>query len=229
MSSSTATTAPPATTPTTITSPSPSSSSQQPKPKTKLKLKIRRAVAPADVAATTALINAAFRADDTTDVYLGAEHERISLATEESVLGSMTATDIAVFVGVVSKAAAVDYEGEELEHKEEEEEEIVGHFWLQKKSDTLAWLALLAVSVKGQGQGWGSQLVAHAEQVARDEWKAQRLEFDVVNTRSTLRRWYEKRGFVPTGRAKPFAYELHPDWEGVLRADLEFLYYGKDL
>lgn len=179
-------------------------------------LTIRRAT-PKDALDIANLINTAFRNDDTTDVYLSTEHDGIDLVSEQSVLKSLETDNLVVFVGVVPSS-----------------DEIVGHFSLRRKiapstSTTTAWLALFAVLPTTQKRGWGSQLVSHAERFAREEWNAARMEFDVVNTRSQLRAWYEKKGYRPTGNAKPFAYELHPGWQGVLRDDLEFLDYGKSL
>ncbi|KXJ90054.1 acyl-CoA N-acyltransferase [Microdochium bolleyi] len=211
-------------------------------------LTIRRAV-PSDAPCLEALINAAFRDDDTTDVYLDADPDRrarVDLVSEASVLRSITdVPDLVVFVGVEPGTAAG------------EEEEIVGHFSLRRTTSsspstpaeaaaaaaaksgseepqqtpvtTAAWFALLAVSPAHQGRGYGGQLLAHAESFARTEWDARRVEFGVVNTRSALRAWYERRGYRPTGGEKEFAYAMHPGWEGVLRGDMVFLDYAKDL
>jgi len=192
-------------------------------------LTIRRAT-PKDAPVIADLINAAFRNDDTTDVYLCDKHDNVDLVSGRSVLKSLETDNLVVFVGVVPPSTSGG-----------SKEDIVAHFSLRRKvvpsvtlvsdtpSVTTAWLALLAVLPTTQKRGWGSQLVSYAERFAREEWAAARMEFDVVNTRSQLRAWYEKKGYRPTGNAKPFAYELHPGWQGVLRDDLEFLDYGKDL
>ncbi|KAJ1326038.1 [ribosomal protein S18]-alanine N-acetyltransferase [Microdochium nivale] len=200
---------------------------------------IRPAV-PADAPALEQLINAAFRDDPTTDVYLTPDHARIDLVSVDGVLQSMSTPDVVVFVGTDPASPGADGG------------EIVGHFSLRRKvqfappattaekqttrttatTTTTAWLALLAVSPSHQGRGHGGALLAHAEAFARVEWGADRLEFDVVNTRSALRAWYAARGYAPTTAGhgeKPFAYEHHPGWEGVLRGDLAFVDYGRDL
>ena len=55
------------------------------------------------------------------------------------------------------------------------------------------------------------------------------MEFSVVNTRAELIAWYARRGYQPTGATEPFPYESHPGWEGLLRGDLHFVVFGKEL
>jgi hypothetical protein len=41
--------------------------------------------------------------------------------------------------------------------------------------------------------------------------------------------WYKRRGYQETGTTTPFPYEYHGDWKGVLRNDLHFVVFSKEL
>lgn len=157
------------------------------------------------------LINTAFRNDTTTQVFLSADHAPIDVTDVPTIIAKTAQPDCAVLVGT-------DPDGT-----------IVTHCSVRKLSDSCAWFGLLAVDVRCQNRGLGSQVLAYAEQYARQAWGSQRMEFDVVCTRAELIAWYRHRGYRPTGETRPFPYDYHKDWKGVLRDDLHFILLGKDL
>lgn len=78
------------------------------------------------------------------------------------------------------------------------------------RGDGVAYLGLLAVEPTGQAQGLGRTMIAAAEDHAR-RLGATRMEMTVVDTRAALIAWYERRGYVRTGEARPFPPELIED------------------
>ncbi|KAI1109338.1 acyl-CoA N-acyltransferase [Nemania sp. NC0429] len=158
------------------------------------------------------LINAAFRNDDTTQVYLSADHESIDVVSVDSLAAKINQPDCAVLAVTDPTTGS-----------------IVAHGSVRKLDDSRAWFAVLAVDVGCQKQGIGGRVLAWAEQYARRQWGSTRLEFDAVNTRAELIAWYKSKGYTPTGETSPFPYEYHGNWQGVLRDDLCFINLGKEI
>ncbi|KAK0716124.1 acyl-CoA N-acyltransferase, partial [Lasiosphaeris hirsuta] len=171
-----------------------------------------RVATPADAAELTALINTSFRNDPTTDVFLSADRTGIDVVDEKAILALLARPETAVLAVTDGPT-------------------IVAHGFVRKQpeSPSAAWFGLLAVAVDRQREGIGARVVRWAEAYARREWGAARLEFDVVNTRAALIRWYERQGYARTGETRAFPYDHHGAWEGVLRGDLAFVVFGREL
>lgn len=178
-----------------------------------------RLATPDDAVPLADLINAAFRVDPTTHVFLTADHSSISVVDAPTILAMITNPAYALLVAADPAALA--------------EAPLVAHCSVRKADDSdgrrCAWFGLLAVDEGCRGRGFGVQSVTAAEDHARRELGARRMEFDVVGARVDLVAWYERRGYLTTGERKPFPYEYHKDWQGVLRDDLYFVTMGKDL
>lgn len=157
------------------------------------------------------LVNTAFNADTTTEVFLLANRDPVTITDAAGIRAKIAQPDCAVFAGFDADGA------------------LAAHCSVRKMDGLRAWFGLLAVDARRQGHGLGSQVLAWAEQHARQEWGCTRLEFDVVNTRAGLKAWYAHRGYRPTGETRPFPYEYHDNWEGVLRDNMHFVILGKDL
>jgi len=67
-----------------------------------------------------------------------------------------------------------------------------------------AYLGMLAVSPGLQGQGVGKRLMAAAEARAAREWGALKMLMTVIHLRHELIAFYGRRGYVKTGRVRPF-------------------------
>jgi ribosomal protein S18 acetylase RimI-like enzyme len=79
-----------------------------------------------------------------------------------------------------------------------------------------------------QGNGVGRALLAAAESYARDDLCADAMELTVIGQRLDLIAWYERRGYRPTGEARPFPYG--DERFGIPRRDdLHFVVMGKRL
>jgi GNAT superfamily N-acetyltransferase len=90
------------------------------------------------------------------------------------------------------------------------------------------YLGMLAVKPSRQGQGWGRQILAEAERVARIDWGASTMIMTVIAQRPELIAWYLRRGYAPTGETRPFPYG--EDRVGIpRRSDLHFVVLAKPL
>ncbi|WP_318843163.1 GNAT family N-acetyltransferase [Myceligenerans pegani] len=72
--------------------------------------------------------------------------------------------------------------------------------------DGAGYFGMFAVRPDRQGRGVGRALLAEAERVVRDEWGQALLRMTVIDARADLVAWYVRRGYVRTGRIKPFPY-----------------------
>jgi GNAT superfamily N-acetyltransferase len=146
----------------------------------------RRAV-DADVDAIVALVQSAYRG----------EFSRQGWTTEADLLdGQRTdAIDVASLLATPDGAvllASVD--GELLACCHIERHGAAAHF------------GMFAVHPPRQGGGLGRLLLAEAERFARDTWHCGAMHMKVIDLRSELMAWYERRGYRRTGEYFPFPY-----------------------
>lgn len=91
--------------------------------------------------------------------------------------------------------------------KYEDAGQLLGCVYLEKKSDDSGqaslYLGMLTVSPDAQAGGIGKQLMAAAEQVARDR-NCRAMTMTVIPQRHELIAFYERRGYRPTGETEPF-------------------------
>ncbi|KQX64167.1 MULTISPECIES: GNAT family N-acetyltransferase [unclassified Streptomyces] len=141
----------------------------------------------ADVDALVALIESAYRGDDS----------RAGWTTEADILqGQRTDPDgvLAVIKAPDSRLLTVERQGRivaccQLEHRG-------GH----------AYFGMFAVSPTVQGGGLGKTVMAEAERQAREDWGVTEMHMTVISVREDLIAWYERRGYRRTGRMTPFPY-----------------------
>ncbi|WP_413333663.1 GNAT family N-acetyltransferase [Brevibacterium sp. GP-SGM9] len=104
----------------------------------------------------------------------------------------------------------------------------VASVYLREPVDGVAYLGVLAVSPLGQGQGVGSALMNLAEAWVAERWNAHSLRMSVINKRTELIAYYERRGYERTDEVEPFPYG--DERFGVpLVDDLEFIVQVKTL
>ncbi|WP_133365091.1 GNAT family N-acetyltransferase [Qipengyuania sediminis] len=85
------------------------------------------------------------------------------------------------------------------------------------RGDGLAYLGLLCIEPTRQGLGLGKRLIAAAEGHARDKFGCRAIEMTVIEQRSELIAYYERRGWCRTGALRPFPVPLDPPyWMEVL-------------
>jgi ribosomal protein S18 acetylase RimI-like enzyme len=68
---------------------------------------------------------------------------------------------------------------------------------------------MLTVRPDRQDQQLGRRLLTAAEDYARSHG-ARSIRMTVIHQRETLIAWYERRGYVRTGEARPFPVRLEP-------------------
>lgn len=168
-----------------------------------------RAATVADVPELVALVESAYRGDDS----------RAGWTTEADLLDGQR-TDPAGVEAVVkdenSRLLVVECEGEtvaccQLEHR-----------------GTHAYFGMFAVRPTMQGAGLGKVVIAEAERFVRAEWGADEMHMTVIRQRDELIAWYERRGYRRTGRMSPFPYG--DERFGIpQRDDLEFELLVKEL
>jgi ribosomal protein S18 acetylase RimI-like enzyme len=150
-------------------------------------MQFRRATA-ADIAAVVALVESAYRGDAS----------RAGWTTEADMLGGRR-TDIEDVRALVETERgmmllALDDDGTIAACANVAEEDGAGYF------------GMFSVAPARQRGGIGSKLLAEAERIVRDDWKLPAMRMTVIDIRDELVAYYERRGYVRTGKKKPFPY-----------------------
>ena len=104
---------------------------------------------------------------------------------------------------------------------------LLGCVYLERNPDDSCYLGMLTVRPHLQNSGLGKVIMNHAEELAR-QWGARRMVLGVIQLRSELMAWYERRGYRKTGETKPFPYG-DPKAGQPLREDLHFVMFEKIL
>ncbi len=149
---------------------------------------IRPATA-ADVPAIVALINRAYRGDT---ARAGWTHEADYLSGPR--------LDVTEVDAIVADPAGVMLLAEN-------DSGLVACIQVRDAGGGTAYLGLLAVEPSTQARGLGRVMLAAAEDHARTIG-ATRIEMTVVNRRTELIGYYERRGYKRTGEVRPFPPEL---------------------
>jgi len=139
-----------------------------------------------DAPALAELVNSAFAGNGATEGWTNETHLLDGPRTH--------ADEIATLMTVPGARFVMLYDGDAL----------IGCVYV-KTIDDAGYFGLLAVRPDCQARGIGSQLIAEAERVAREEWRCAKVRIGVVAAhRPELRAYYERRGYVRTGKVKPW-------------------------
>lgn len=170
-----------------------------------------RPAGPEDVATVTALVESAYRGDAS----------RAGWTTEADLLDGQRTDAAAVSAQIADPDTTVLLA--------EVDDEVLACCELRRPGDPGArgYFGMFAVRPGHQGGGLGRQVLAAAEEHAREVLGVSGLEMTVIAQRPELIAWYERRGYARTGQTRPFP---HGDVRfGVpRRADLEFVVLVKD-
>lgn len=98
----------------------------------------------------------------------------------------------------------------------------------RRATEDAAYLGMFAVDPGLQGAGTGRRVLAEAEALARSRWGATRMVMSVIDRRSELVSWYERRGYALTGETSAFPYG-DERFGRPTRSDLRFVIMAKDL
>jgi GNAT superfamily N-acetyltransferase len=83
------------------------------------------------------------------------------------------------------------------------EGELVASVHLEKHQEG-AYFGMLAVRPHWQNQGIGKTVIATAESIAKQQWKADKMLMTVITLRHELIDFYGRCGYLRTGRTIPF-------------------------
>lgn len=90
------------------------------------------------------------------------------------------------------------------------EEAMIGCVRVSDRGDALAYLGLLCVDPVLQTGGIGKYLIEAAERTARGDFDANRIEMTVIERRTELIDYYQRRGYAPTPERRDFPVALDP-------------------
>ncbi len=154
-----------------------------------------RNATPADAALISDLVNSAYRGDSSRQGWTTeADLLQGSRTTPQEVRNLMQAPDSVVFLCVQSVAQG---EGAPAQ------QDIIGCVHLEKNADA-AYLGMFVVRPSLQGGGIGKRFMQQAEQHVQALWGVKKIWMTVITVRAELIAFYERRGYLRTGRFKPF-------------------------
>jgi ribosomal protein S18 acetylase RimI-like enzyme len=163
-----------------------------------------------DIPAIVALVESAYRG----------ESSRAGWTTEAHLLDGQRTDAEAISTVLAGRGSAMLLA--------EADGHLVGCCQLEQRPRAEAYFGMFAVRPGRQGQGWGRQILAEAEHLARDEWSATTMVLSVLAQRPDLMAWYERRGYRRTGETRPFPYG-NERFGVPKRPDLSFAVLAKPL
>lgn len=162
--------------------------------------RIIRAARPVDLPAIHRVIERAYRGDS---ARLGWTHEADLLFN--------TRTDLPTLGSIVADPSQVLLALFESDHP-------LGCVNVADKGGSLAYLGLLCVEPTRQGDQLGRKLMAAAEAHARDVYGCNAIEMTVIDKRTQLIAYYQRRGWRLTGERRDFPVRVDPPLEMVVLA-----------
>lgn len=93
---------------------------------------------------------------------------------------------------------------------------LAGSVTIRDLGDGRAYLGMLCVDPELQAEGLGRALIADAEDMAADEFGAKVMSMTVVDVRTELIAYYERRGYVRTGELRPFPLSMDVPFQMVV-------------
>ncbi|HEU4819884.1 MAG TPA: GNAT family N-acetyltransferase [Qipengyuania sp.] len=153
-----------------------------------------RPAALADLPALHAVIERAYRGDS---ARLGWTHEADLLSDTRTDLGTLQA-----IVADPAQVLLVLFEGRVP----------LGCVNVANRGEGTAYLGLLCIEPTRQGGHLGRQLIAAAESHARDAMRCHTIEMTVIEQRTELIAYYERRGWRRTGERRAFPVPLDPPY-----------------
>lgn len=139
-----------------------------------------------DLGAIHALINSAYRGESArrgwtheADILRG---DRIDVDELESIVADPA-----------SRIVMMDVRGK-----------LVGSVLVRDLQRRTAYLGLLCIDPLAQARSFGKRLIGIAEETAVEQFGATRIEMTVIDRRSELIAFYQRRGYARTGEVRPF-------------------------
>ena len=145
-----------------------------------------RPATPADIPALHMLVESAFRGDS---ARVGWTHEADLLDGQRT-----DPTALAEAIADPDRTILIALDGDAT----------IGCVEVKRAGMARSALGLLSVRPDRQATGLGRRLVAAAEDHARTDHRAARMEMTVIAARGELIAWYERLGYRRTGENRPF-------------------------
>jgi len=89
-----------------------------------------------------------------------------------------------------------------------------------------AYFGMFAIEPNTHGAGLGKLVIAEAERRVQDLWGANQMVMTVINLRTALIAWYERRDYHVTGATLPFPFS---ETSGETTRDFHLVEMRKDL
>jgi len=157
------------------------------------------------------LVNSAYRG----------ESSKLGWTTEADLLGGQR-TDPESITKIIQKTKSVIL----LLHSSSRS--LVGCVELEVKNSTTAYLGMLTVAPTLQAAGLGRHILEEAENYVRTEWQCSVMEMKVIEIRTELLDWYQRRGYELTAEKGIFPMK-DPRFGIPKRSDLDFVVLRKKL
>jgi len=152
-----------------------------------------RAATQADLACLQPLIERAYRG----------ESARAGWTHEADLIVEGERTDLETLTAIVADPASrliIALDGETP----------IGCVHAADRGNGLGYLGLLAVDPTLQAAGAGRRLIESAETTARETFGCDRMEMTVIDKRTELIAYYERRGYTATEERRPFPIAMEP-------------------
>jgi len=118
-------------------------------------------------------------------------------------------------------------QAEQIELAVTESGTIIGCVHLKREPDQTLFFGMLTVEPTLQASGLGKRLMTHIETIAIRE-RLRRIRLTVITVRKELISYYERRGFVFTGKTEPFLAHA-PNGTLVKDSDMQLAEYVKQI
>ena len=174
---------------------------------------VTRVARTGDARALVALVNSAYRGDSS----------RAGWTTEADLLGGQR-TDEDALIEFIGRGETM---GDRAMLVHERDGHLIACVQLERRGQG-AYLGMLTIMPTLQSTGLGKALLASAEEFVVDSWKASKIIMTVIEQRSELIAWYERRGYSRTGETAAFPYGDVRFGEPK-RPDLRFVVLSKQL
>jgi ribosomal protein S18 acetylase RimI-like enzyme len=169
-----------------------------------------RSARPTDLSRLNALVNSAYRGDSS----------KKGWTTEADLLDGQR-TDPEKLLEMISEPNATI----ELAFADASEKTLLGCVYLKIDGGD-CYLGMLTVDPVLQAKGIGKAILIHSEQIAKER-NCERIRMTVIESRTELLEFYERRGYQKTGKTEPFP-ENDPRF-GIPKTKLVFLELAKTL
>ncbi|CAG9994552.1 unnamed protein product [Clonostachys byssicola] len=133
------------------------------------------------------LIQAAFRAEDTREGWVGLADLAAGFTMDVNEVKERISSPISEVL-IASNA----------------ENKYLGCVAVSKHGENVARVSWVAVDQKSHRGGIGRKVLEHAEEFSRQTWGVKTMGLNALSTRGPLIEWYERRGYKKTGELSPF-------------------------